>query len=467
MSVVDLSSDGAVDNTLDFGFVRSSVSAGSFVWEDKNRDGIQDAGEAGIPGIVFTITDPDGHPVTDVFGNPVTSVTTDASGAYMFTDLPSLPVGKSYTITLDTTASAAALTGYTATKSGAGTDPAKDSSTGSAVSVVDLSSDGAVDNTLDFGFYKASVSVGDFVWLDANRNGIQDAGESGIPGVVLTITDPNGAAVKHVDGTSVDPVTTDASGAYLFTDLPVLPVGKSYTVTIDTASSGAALTGLTATTANAGADTAVDSSTGSAVTKDLTSDGDMDRTIDFGYVIPAPVLGQISGLIWEDKNKNGIRESDELPKAGITVQLLDQNDTVIKTVVTDATGRYLFESLPEAKYRVKVIMPSDTTITSPNQGTDANVNSDISQATKLSDWINLVAGGNVVQVDAGFYKASGIPGAGTTPTPTPTATPAAVTGKATKTGELDTPTLEVAGILLVGAVGLMIAVLRRKRERES
>ena len=136
-------------------------------------------------------------------------------------------------------------------------------------------------------------------------------------------------------------------------------------------------------------------------------------------------------------------------------------------VVTDATGRYLFESLPEAKYRVKVIMPSDTTITSPNQGTDANVNSDISQATKLSDWINLVAGGNVVQVDAGFYKASGIPGAGTTPTPTPTATPAAVTGKATKTGELDTPTLEVAGILLIGAVGLMIAVLRRKRERES
>ena len=466
---MDLSSDGAVDTTLDFGFVRSSVSVGSFVWEDKDRDGIQDAGEAGIPGIVFTITDPDGHPVTDVFGNTVTSVTTDATGAYMFTDLPSLPAGKSYTVTLDTAASAAALTGYTETTAGAGTDPAKDSSTGSAVSIVDLSSDGAVDTTLDFGFYKASVSVGDFVWLDANRNGIQDAGEFGIPGVVLTISGPNGAAVKHIDGTSVDSVTTDASGAYLFTDLPVLPAGKSYTVTVDTASSAAALTGLIATSANTGSDTSIDSSSGSAATKDLTTDGDADRTLDFGFMIPAPVLGQISGLVWEDKNKDGIRESDELPKAGVTVQLLDQNDTVIKTVMTDATGRYLFESLPEGKYRVKVILPSDATITSPNQGTDANVNSDISQTTKLSDWINLIAGGNVIQVDAGFYKGTGELGAEVTPTPTPTPTPTAAAKSATmtKTGETGTPTLEAAGILLLGAIVLISTIRRRKQERES
>src|SRR5262249_23634693 len=32
------------------------------------------------------------------------------------------------------------------------------------------------------------VAIGDFVWDDANGNGIQDSGEAGIPGVTLTLT---------------------------------------------------------------------------------------------------------------------------------------------------------------------------------------------------------------------------------------------------------------------------------------
>ncbi|MEM7134077.1 MAG: SdrD B-like domain-containing protein, partial [Chloroflexota bacterium] len=58
----------------------------------------------------------------------------------------------------------------------------------------------------------ATVSVGNYVWLDSDKDGIQDAGETGIAGIGVTLL--NGA------GTEVGQTTTDENGAYLFTDLP-------------------------------------------------------------------------------------------------------------------------------------------------------------------------------------------------------------------------------------------------------
>ncbi len=31
------------------------------------------------------------------------------------------------------------------------------------------------------------AAIGDRVWFDTNRNGIQDAGETGVPGVTVTL----------------------------------------------------------------------------------------------------------------------------------------------------------------------------------------------------------------------------------------------------------------------------------------
>ena len=50
---------------------------------------------------------------------------------------------------------------------------------------------GGSDQTVDFGYYKP-VTIGDYVWNDANGNGIQDVGETGIAGVTLTLTGTNG-----------------------------------------------------------------------------------------------------------------------------------------------------------------------------------------------------------------------------------------------------------------------------------
>lgn len=55
------------------------------------------------------------------------------------------------------------------------------------------------------------ASIGDFVWEDLNRNGIQDSGEMRIQGVTVNL--------YTCDGTLIASTTTDSSGLYLFSDL--------------------------------------------------------------------------------------------------------------------------------------------------------------------------------------------------------------------------------------------------------
>jgi hypothetical protein len=143
-----LTTDGASDLTLDFGFVLPKVSVGNLVWFDTDRDGVQDASEPGIAGVTLSITNADGSAVTDVFGNAVTTTTTDANGNYLFANLP---VG-SYKV------SVTAPSGYVSTTALVGSDREMDSSTGTTTSA-NLDTDGASDLTLDFGFHEPIVVV--------------------------------------------------------------------------------------------------------------------------------------------------------------------------------------------------------------------------------------------------------------------------------------------------------------------
>ena len=261
------------------------VTVGDYVWLDANHNGIQDAGETGIPGVTLTITRDDGQPATYADGTPATTDVTDASGLYLFECLAALPAGVHYVVTIDQTTVPA---GYLPTITGAGT-PATDSSTGSATST-ELTEDGDEDLTLDFGFYAEPpcVSVGDYVWFDQDHDGIQDAGETGIPGVTLTITRDDGQPATYADGTPATTDVTDADGMYLFECMEALPAGVHYVVTIDPSTVPA---DYLPTVTGAGTP-ATDSSTGSAESGDLTEDGDEDLTLDFGFYKKVPVIVQ-------------------------------------------------------------------------------------------------------------------------------------------------------------------------------
>ena len=72
--------------------------------------------------------------------------------------------------------------------------------------------------TLDFAFYQP-VSVGSTVFFDVNNNGQQDAGDNGIPGIVVQLlTDLNGDGVINLSEVAAA-TTTDALGNYFFDNL--------------------------------------------------------------------------------------------------------------------------------------------------------------------------------------------------------------------------------------------------------
>ena len=113
------------------------------------------------------------------------------------------------------------------------------------------------------------ASLGDFVWLDLNRNGVQDAGEPGLPGVTVLLLSPTGNVLQST--------TTDGSGRYLFSGQPA----ASYQV-VFVAPSGSA---YTASPANRGADPTLDSDISPSGTTGIITlgAGQMRLDIDAGF----------------------------------------------------------------------------------------------------------------------------------------------------------------------------------------
>ena len=81
---------------------------------------------------------------------------------------------------------------------------------------------GTQNLTLDAGVIGYST-IGDRVWLDTDANGIQNAGENGVSGILVEL--------RNCSGTILSTTATNGTGFYLFTHLP--PAGYQVTFTID------------------------------------------------------------------------------------------------------------------------------------------------------------------------------------------------------------------------------------------
>ncbi|WP_187271168.1 SdrD B-like domain-containing protein, partial [Neolewinella aurantiaca] len=226
--------------TIDFGVV-PEFSLGSTVFEDTNNNATQDAGEAGVPDVEVTL-----YEDTDMSGDfspgdmVVATTTTDMNGDYFFDGLPAgdylvgilptedLPLSSDDTLDEDdadttpvdgddngTQSDGAGSPIYTGVVTlGDGPEPADNVEVGQGGTQdgVDGSQDDLSGNmTLDLGLFPG-LSVGSTVFNDPNNNGMQDAGETGIPGVVVTLLDD----MNNVIATD----TTDSAGDYFFGGLP-------------------------------------------------------------------------------------------------------------------------------------------------------------------------------------------------------------------------------------------------------
>ena len=62
---------------------------------------------------------------------------------------------------------------------------------------------------------------------------------------------------------------------------------------------------------------------------------------------------EISGKAWDDVNKNGIYDEGERPLSNVVAKLVENGkNRVIKTVLTDDTGKYTFSEVPNGEYSV-------------------------------------------------------------------------------------------------------------------
>jgi alpha-tubulin suppressor-like RCC1 family protein len=298
------------------------------VFEDRNDNGIQDAGEPGIGGVTVTLG-----------GAANQTTTTNGSGLFTFASLP----GGAYTLTQTQPA------GYADGRDGVGNygGNAIVSDTISNI-ILPISGTGTGYRFAE----RPNGALSGLAFEDKNNNGSQDAGEPGIGGVILNLTGP----VSQTVGTASD-------GTYSFTYLPA----GTYTIT-QTQPAGYA-DGLE-TAGTFGGNTSVND-TISGIVVPLNASGT-------GYRFGDRLTGLLSGVVYEDWNNNGTQDGTEPGIGGVTVTL---SGAASQVATTAANGTYSFINLPAGTYTLTQTQPggwTDGTDTAGTLGGNTSVNDTIS-----------------------------------------------------------------------------------------
>ena len=243
----------------------------------------------------------------------------------------------------------------------------------------------------------ARFAVGDAVWRDDNRSGVQDVGESPARDVSIQLL--------NVDGEVVGSTVSSTSGRYVFDDVQA----GTYSVRFSGVPEEFRLT-----PAGVGEELATDSDPDySGVTPPFTlgvgepnvrpttaADGVaaayINPTIDAGIT---PLRYAVGDRVWLDLNSDGIRQPDE-PAATATVSLLTVAGDVIAITTTDPSGRYRFSNLRSGGYRLQFAnLPAHRAFTAPTAGGDPALDSDPDPVTGTTPVFKLAQGApNLVPV---------------------------------------------------------------------
>lgn len=361
-----VSVDAGLQNTTNTG------SIGDFVWNDKNGNGIQDVTEVGMPNVVVTLY--------NASGNPIATTVTDENGFYIF---PNLPTG-TYSIGFS-----GLPNGYSFSPTGQGTSgTGSDANPSTGITNPFTLNTGENKTDIDAGLISTRAMIGNFVWEDLDRDGVQDLGEPSISGVTVTLYDNANNPVAQA--------ITDAKGEYYFVNINP----GTYTIIFSTIPAN-----MEFTTANATADD-LDSDAGAngLIPIFTVAAGDVNLTFDAGLVTPAK--GGLTGYVWYDKDKDGIQDTGELPTGGVTVTLYASNGTtVIATTITAGNGQYVFDNLPLGNYIIGFsTLPNGYALTNPNVGSDDSIDSDANLISAQSGIYTVLEGIKTEAADAGLVK---------------------------------------------------------------
>jgi hypothetical protein len=193
-------------------------------------------------------------------------------------------------------------------------------------------------------------SISGTVWNDADGDGVKDSGEVGLAGITVYNDANNNSAKDSGEASTV----TDSSGGYTFSNLPA----ASYKLRQILQS------GWTQTAPSGGAGWSVTLGTNQVITgKDFGTKGSGGG---------GGTGGSIAGKVWNDADGDGVLDSGEVGVAGITVYNDANNnsakDTGEATTTTDASGNYTLGNLAAGSYKIRQILQSGWSQTSPANG---------------------------------------------------------------------------------------------------
>jgi fimbrial isopeptide formation D2 family protein/uncharacterized repeat protein (TIGR01451 family) len=294
-------SGGANLTNYDFGEIGVPVSG--TVFRDSDRDGTLDAGEPPIPGVTVQLIDAN--------GTVVRTTTTDANGNYTF---PNVPPG-TYTIR------ELQPTGYGNPTVG----PFAPDTRPITVATAPIT---------DQNFGDTLSTLGGSVYVDANNDGVRQAGELGIPSVpmALDFAGADGAFGTGDDVLNFATTTTNSNGDYAFTLLPAGVYRVRETVQPSPYGDGIDTPGSASG----------DASTNDQITAIPVGAGTDLTAYNFGELQPANPF--ISGTVYVDTNNNGTRDAGEPGIPNVTVGLTNATFGAF-VALTDANGNYTFSNL--------------------------------------------------------------------------------------------------------------------------
>jgi len=362
---------GSTNLTIDMGIYSENLSTlGDTVWYDDNRDGVQDTFEKGVEAVKVKLYNSN--------GDVVKTTVTDSKGVYLFREV----LDGTYTIGFSDLPSS-----YKISQKDVGQDD-KDS---------DVNSDGKTDAivvtagsnnlTIDMGIYSETLStIGDSVWYDDNKDGIQDEMERGAEGIKVLL----------YSGTSiVQTSVTDRQGVYVFRDIP----NGTYNVGFGSLPNGYKISPKDASSDEKDSDVIV--ATGK--TEDIVITG-VSTNLDIDMGIYSDTLSTLGDSVWYDDNKDGIQDETEFGAEGIRVTLYDSSDRVIQTVVTDRRGTYVFRDIAEGAYVIGFSdLPNGYRVSPKDAGSDTE-DSDVDVSTLKSDVINVSKSSTDLSIDMGIYS---------------------------------------------------------------
>lgn len=302
---ISIGADNPTQTGVNFGYNPNNTIKGS-VYRDDNRSSSRDGSEEGYQGQTVQLLDQD--------GNVVATTTTAADGSYSFEHLP------------DGTYSVKVVKDGALTDTEQTEDP--DGTKDNASEPITLDPTQSVKEGVNFG-YVPDYSLSGTIYRDGNRSASHDSNENPYAGVTVNLLDSAGNVVATT--------TTDANGEYSFSKLPA----GDYRVKVDTTGT---LKGLNQTE---DPDGVADSTSG---TISLNNTNRTQSGVNFGYI----ENNSISGTIFRDEARNGVKDPSDPRFPSVKVTLLDENGNVVETTTTDSNGAYKFSHLPDGKYRVKV-----------------------------------------------------------------------------------------------------------------